>query len=172
VDRVAESAYQADNPDNPKRHFRRQTPEHHDELKMRGENHISVQDDDAMLKRASRGGNRGRETGGSRRRGKTEPVKLPEAIMASGASTKQSTGAMILNRTGIKVESDATTRVNNLTTGKELHVKLRNMRNRRNMKRGSTKNASTNDWEGGVPSAVRTRTGDSTGRTEVKDDES
>jgi hypothetical protein len=50
-----------------------------------------------------------------------------------------------MNRTGIKVESDATTRVNDLTTRKKLHVKLRNMRNRRNMKRGSTKNASTND---------------------------
>jgi hypothetical protein len=69
--------------------------------------------------------------------------------MASGASTKQSAGAMILNRTGIKVESDATMRVDDLTTGKKLHVKLRNMRNRRNMKRESTKNASTNDWEGG-----------------------
>jgi hypothetical protein len=75
--------------------------------------------------------------------------------MASGASTKQSAGATILNRIGIKVESDATMRVDNLTTRKELHVKLRNMRNRRDMKRESTKNASTNDWEG-VPSAVRT----------------
>jgi hypothetical protein len=54
--------------------------------------------------------------------------------MASGASTKQSADATILNRTRIKVESDATTRVNDLTARKELHVKLRNMRNRRNMK--------------------------------------
>jgi hypothetical protein len=84
-----------------------------------------------------------------------KPVKLPEAIMAAGASTKHSAGVTILNGTGIKVESDATTRVNDLTTRKEFHVKLRNMRNKRNMKRGSTKNASTNDWEG-VPSAVRT----------------
>jgi hypothetical protein len=58
-----------------------------------------------------------------------KPVKLPEAIMASRASTKQSVSAMILNRTGIEVESDATTRVNDLTTRKELHVKLRNMCN-------------------------------------------
>jgi hypothetical protein len=70
--------------------------------------------------------------------------------MALGASTKQSAGVTILNRTRIKVESDATTRVDNLTTRKELHVKLRNMRNRRDMKRGSTNNASTNDWEGGT----------------------
>jgi hypothetical protein len=45
------------------------------------------------------------------------------------------------------------------------------MRNRRNMKRGSTKNASTNDWEG-VPSAVRTWTGGSIGRTEFNKEES
>jgi hypothetical protein len=103
-----------------------------------------------LLKRASScsDGCRGTGNGGIRR--KTKPVKLSEAIMASGASTKQSTGATILNRTGIKVESDATTRVDDLTTRKELHVKLRNIRNRRNMKRGSTKNASTNDWEGGT----------------------
>jgi hypothetical protein len=69
-----------------------------------------------LLKRASRGGNRGRETGGSRSGGKTKPVKLLEAIMALLASTKQSAGAMILNRTKIKFESDATTRVNDLTT--------------------------------------------------------
>jgi hypothetical protein len=60
-------------------------------------------------------------------------VKLPEAIRVAGASTKHSTDATILNETGIKVESDATTRVDDLTTRKELYVKLRNMRNRRNM---------------------------------------
>jgi hypothetical protein len=98
-------------------------------------------------------------------------MKLLEAIMAAGASTKHSAGATILNRTGIKVKNDATMRVNDLTTRKELHVKLRNMRNRRNMKRGSTKNASTNDWEG-VPLAVRTQTGGSTGRTECNKEES
>jgi hypothetical protein len=46
-DRVAESSYQANNPDNPKKCFQRKTPEHHDELKTRRENHINVQDDDA-----------------------------------------------------------------------------------------------------------------------------
>jgi hypothetical protein len=88
-----------------------------------------------LLKRASSCSYRCRGTsdGGSRR--ETQPVKFSEAIMVSGASTKQSTDATILNRTGIKVESDATTRVDNLTTKKELHVKLRNMRNRRDMKR-------------------------------------
>jgi hypothetical protein len=86
----------------------------------------------------------------------------PFITAPSGASTKHSAGATILNGTGIKVKSDAITRVDDLTTRKELHVKLRNMHNRRNMKRGSTKNASTNDWEG-VPSAVRTQTGESTG---------
>jgi hypothetical protein len=103
-----------------------------------------------LLKRASSCSYKCQGTGDGGIRRETKPVKLPEAIMASGASTKQSTGATILNRTGIKVESDATTRVDNLTTRKELHVKLRNMRNRRDMKRGGTKNVSTNDWEGGT----------------------
>jgi hypothetical protein len=49
---VAESAYQDDSPDNPKKRFRRQTPEHHDELKTRVENHINVQDDDATAKKS------------------------------------------------------------------------------------------------------------------------
>jgi hypothetical protein len=84
--------------------------------------------------------------------------------MASGASTKQSTGAPILNREGIKVESDATTRVDDLTTKKELHVKLRNMRNRRNMKRGSTKNASINDWGGTIGSKNMNRRVDRSNR--------
>jgi hypothetical protein len=48
-----------------------------------------------LLKRTSGGGNRGRETGGSRSGGKTKLVKLPDAIMAFGASTKQSDSAMI-----------------------------------------------------------------------------
>ena len=88
-----------------------------------------------FLKRASRGGNRGRETGGGGSGGKTKSVKLPEAIMESRTSTNQSTRATILNRTGIKVENDPTTRVNDLTTRKELHGKSGNMSNRRNMKR-------------------------------------
>jgi hypothetical protein len=87
-----------------------------------------------LLKRASSDGYRCRGTGDSGIRRKTKPVKLLEAIMAAGASTKHSAGATNLNKTGIKVESDATTRVNDLTTIKELHVKLRNIRNRRNMK--------------------------------------
>jgi hypothetical protein len=124
-----------------------------------------------LLKGASSDGHRCRGTGNGSIRRKTKPVKLPEAIMAAGASTKHSAGATILNRIGIEVKSDTTTRVDVLTTRKELHVKLRNMRNRRNMKRGSTKNASTNNWEG-VPSAVRTRTGGSTGRTECNKEES
>jgi hypothetical protein len=49
---VVESAYQANNPDSPKKRFRRQTPEHHDELKTRGENHINVQDDDATAEKS------------------------------------------------------------------------------------------------------------------------
>jgi hypothetical protein len=87
-----------------------------------------------LLKRASSYIDRCRGTSDDGIKRKTKPVKLPEAIMTSGASTKQSAGVTILNRTGIKVESDATTRVNDLTTRKELHVKLRNMCNRRNMK--------------------------------------
>jgi len=49
---VAESAYQAYNPDNPKKRFRRQTPEHHDELETRDENHINGQDDDATAEKS------------------------------------------------------------------------------------------------------------------------
>jgi hypothetical protein len=87
-----------------------------------------------LLKRASSDGYRFRGTGDRGIRRKTKLVKLPEAIMVAGASTKHSAGATILNGTGIKVESDATTRVDDLTIRKELHVKLRNMHNRRNMK--------------------------------------
>jgi hypothetical protein len=87
-----------------------------------------------LLKRASNDGYRCRGTGDGGIRRKTKPVKLPEAIMIVGASIKHSAGVTILNRTGIKIESDATTRVDDLTTRKELHVKLRNMRNRRNIK--------------------------------------
>jgi hypothetical protein len=57
-----------------------------------------------LLKRASRGGNRSKETSSVHSGGKTKPDKLAEAIMASGASTKQRANAMILNRTGIKVK--------------------------------------------------------------------
>jgi hypothetical protein len=49
---IAESAYQADSLDNPKKRFRRQAPEHHDELKMRVENHVNVQDDDATAEKS------------------------------------------------------------------------------------------------------------------------
>jgi hypothetical protein len=87
-----------------------------------------------LLKRAGRCSNRGCETGGSGSGGKTKPVKLPETIRASRASTKQSARATILNRAGIKVENDPATRVNNLTTRYELHSKSRNMSNRGNMK--------------------------------------
>jgi hypothetical protein len=87
-----------------------------------------------LLKRASGYSYRCRGTGDGGIRRKKKPFKLPEAITASGASTKQSAGATILNRTGIKVESDATTGVDDLTTREELHVKLKNMHNRRNMK--------------------------------------
>jgi hypothetical protein len=87
-----------------------------------------------LLKRASSDGYRCRGTGDGGIRRKTKPVKLQEAIMVAGASTKHSAGATILNGIGIKVESDATMRVDDLTTRKELHVKLRNMRNRGNMK--------------------------------------
>jgi hypothetical protein len=72
-----------------------------------------------LLKRASSCSYRCRGTGNGGIRRKAKPVKLPEAIMVSRSSTKQSAGAMILNRTGIKVESDATTKVGNLTTRKE-----------------------------------------------------
>jgi hypothetical protein len=87
-----------------------------------------------LLKRASSCSYRCRGTGDDDIRRETKPVKLPEAIMASGANTKQSAGVIILNRIGIKIESDATTRVDNLIIRKELHVNLRNMRNRRDMK--------------------------------------
>jgi hypothetical protein len=49
---VAESAYQADNPYNPKRRCWKQTPEHHDELEMRDENNINGQDDGATAEKS------------------------------------------------------------------------------------------------------------------------
>ena len=87
-----------------------------------------------LLKRAGRCSNRGCETSGGGSGGKTKPVKLPETIRASRASTKQSASASILIRTRVKVENDPTIRVNNLTTRYELHSKSRNMSDRGNMK--------------------------------------
>ena len=51
TDKVAESAYQAYNPDNPTKRYRGQTPEHHDEPKMTDENHINDKDDDAIAEK-------------------------------------------------------------------------------------------------------------------------
>ena len=87
-----------------------------------------------LLKRAGRCSNRGCGTSGGGSGGKTKPVKLPETIRVSRASTKQGAHATILNRTQIKVKNDPTTRVNNLTTRYELHGKSRNMSDRGNMK--------------------------------------
>ena len=87
-----------------------------------------------MLKITGSRSNRGGETGDGGSGGKTKPIKLPETIRVSRASTKQSARATILNRTQIKVENDPTTRVNNLTTRYELHGKSRNMSDRGNMK--------------------------------------
>ena len=115
-----------------------------------------------LLKRAGRCSYRGCETGGGGSGGKTKPVKLPETIRASRASTKQSARSTILNKTRIKVENDPTTRVNNLTTRYELHGKSRNMSDRGNMKEEVLRVPRLATGRG-VPSAVRTRTCDSTG---------
>ncbi|XP_044367626.1 nascent polypeptide-associated complex subunit alpha, muscle-specific form-like [Triticum aestivum] len=78
-----------------------------------------------MLKIAGSRSNRGGETSDGGNGGKTKPIKLPETIRVSRASTKHSARATILNRTQIKVENDPTTRINNLTTRYELHDPLR-----------------------------------------------
>ena len=87
-----------------------------------------------LLKRTGRCSNRGCETGGVGSGWKAKPVKLPETIRASRASTKQSARVAILNRTRIKIQNDPTTRLNNLTTRYELHGKPRNMSDRGNTK--------------------------------------
>jgi hypothetical protein len=52
---------------------------------------------------------------------------------------------MILNSTRISVKNDATTRVNELTSREQVHLKTRNKRNIRNRKRRSRKSAPTRD---------------------------
>jgi hypothetical protein len=55
-----------------------------------------------------------------------------------------------LNSTRISVKNDATTRISKLTSGKQVHLKTRNMRNIRNRERGSRKSASTGNRERGT----------------------
>jgi len=58
---MRESAYQAYNPYNPKRRFRRQIPEHHDELETRTTQMAKTMM--PLLNRAGGCNNRGQETG-------------------------------------------------------------------------------------------------------------
>jgi hypothetical protein len=49
----------------------------------------------------------------------------------------------ILNNTRVRIKNDATTRISELASRKQVHLKTRNMRNIRNRKGGSRKGAST-----------------------------
>jgi hypothetical protein len=74
-----------------------------------------------------------------------EPVKLTEMrwITEPMARTNQGPSATIMNRTRIRIKNDTTTIISNLVDNKKLQLKLRYMRNRRDIKLGSVK--SVND---------------------------
>jgi hypothetical protein len=60
---------------------------------------------------------------------------------------------MILNSTRIRVKNDATTRISELASRKQVHLKTRNMGNIRNIKGGSRKGASTRNRKRGTISS-------------------
>jgi hypothetical protein len=62
----------------------------------------------------------------------------------------------ILNSTRISVKNDATTRISELASRKQVHLKTRNMRNIKNRKGGSRKGASTRNRERGTISSENT----------------
>jgi hypothetical protein len=62
----------------------------------------------------------------------------------------------ILNSTRISVKNNATTRISELASRKQVHLKTRNMRNIRNRKEGSRKGASTRNRERGTISSEYT----------------
>jgi hypothetical protein len=59
----------------------------------------------------------------------------------------------ILNSTRIRVKNDVTTRISELASRKQVHLKTRNMRNIRNRKGGSRKGASTRNRKRGTISS-------------------
>jgi hypothetical protein len=59
----------------------------------------------------------------------------------------------ILNSTRISIKNDATTRISELASRKQVYLKTRNMRNIRNRKGGSRKDASTRNRERGTISS-------------------
>jgi hypothetical protein len=59
----------------------------------------------------------------------------------------------ILNSTRIRVKNDATTRSSELASRKQVHLKMRNIRNIRNRKGGSRKGASTRNRKRGTISS-------------------
>jgi hypothetical protein len=76
-----------------------------------------------------------------------QSVKLPKTrrITEPTARTNQSPGAMILNRTKIRIKNDTTIMISNLASREKLQVKLRYMRIRRHMKTRSIKSALVNN---------------------------
>jgi len=101
-----------------------------------------------LLEGRRRGGSKSMRTGvcGSSGRN-TKPVNLPKALRltAPRATANQSLSATILNRTRVGIKNDMTARISKLGSGKEIHGKTRNMRNTRNQKRRSGKDATTSN---------------------------
>jgi hypothetical protein len=76
-----------------------------------------------------------------------KPVKLPKSlgVTAPRASPNQGPSVSVLNRTRINIKNDPTTRISELSSGKQIHGKTGNMRNIRNRKGGSRKSATTSN---------------------------
>jgi hypothetical protein len=77
-----------------------------------------------------------------------EPLELLEMRwnMKMVIRTNQGPGAMILDKTSIRIKNDTTTTmINNLADRKELQMKLGYMRDRGYMKLGSAKSVMTNN---------------------------
>jgi hypothetical protein len=78
---------------------------------------------------------------------------------------------MILDRARINIKDNTSTRINNLSSEKQIHGKARNMRNIGNRKGGSRKGAVTSDKRE-VPLAARTSRGNSIEQRENNTEES
>jgi hypothetical protein len=73
--------------------------------------------------------------------------------MAPRASPNQNLGATILDRTRISIKDNTTTRISNLSSGKQIHGKSRNKRNIGNKKGRSGKGVATSDRKGSAVSS-------------------
>ena len=76
-----------------------------------------------------------------------QPVKFPKTrrITEPMARTNLGPGATILDRTRDRIKNDTTIMISDLTSRKKLQVKLRHIRNRRNVKMRSAKRTMTNN---------------------------